>query len=151
MVILVRDGDTVTCEGKKLFVNKQASKGPGKEVVSIKGLDGSNGQQWVSLARLVEGENRIETQAREVKSTGSHGGKTYTPEQAKRRAELQAEIDEIDALARAAYSPKPKLDVDPASMTAEERQAKIAEICKYYNLPMQVVENAINQGKKLAK
>ena len=97
MLVLKRKGDAVFCAGKQLKINKQASKGPGKEVVNIKGLEGSNGQCWVSLSRLREGLNEIETQAREVT-----GAKRYslTEEEKAKIAELQAEIDAIIEVAK---------------------------------------------------
>lgn len=131
MLVLERKGNEVYCDGRKLTVVAQASKGPGKECVSIKGLEGSNGQKWVSLSRLAEGLNEIECTAREVKSSQKY---TLTAEEAQEVKELQARIDEIVAAAKARYVKKPSLDVDPSKMTEEERQAKIAELVAYYGL-----------------
>ena len=134
MLVLTRKGSEVTCDGKKLTIVAQATKGPGKECVKIEGLAGSNGQKWISLARLKEGENKIECQAKEVTSSGPRGGRTYelTADEAAKVAKLQGEIDAIIAAAKTRFVPKPKLDVDPTQLTKAERQAKIAEIIAFY-------------------
>ena len=132
MLKLTRKGNEVFFEGKKLTIVEQATKGPGKEVVKIAGLEGSNGQERLALAKLKEGENSVECQGRE----GVVETKTYslTEDEAKKVKELQAQIDAIIEAAKARYVAKPKLDVDPSKMTEAEREAKIAEIKKYYGL-----------------
>lgn len=102
MLVLERKGNEVFCDGKKLTINAQASKGPNKEVVSIKGLEGSNGQKWVSLSRLVEGTNEIETQAREVTISKKY---SLTEAEQKKVDKLQAEIDSIIEVAKSRYVP----------------------------------------------
>lgn len=130
-LVLERKGNEVFHNGVKLTIVSQATKGPGKEVVKIKGLEGSNGQQWVSLSRLVEGENAIECQGREVTTTSKY---TLTSEEAKRVKELQEELDKIIQGAKDRYVQKPNLNVDPSKMTEAERLAKIEEVKKYYGL-----------------
>lgn len=131
MLLLVRKGNEVFCNGQKLTIVKQETKGPGKEVVKIKGLEGSNGQQWISLSRLVEGHNEVECQGREVTTTSRY---TLTSEEAKRVKELQEELDSIIQGAKDRYVQKPNLNVDPTKMSEEERLAKIEELKKYYGL-----------------
>jgi len=131
MLTLVRKGNDVFCNDVKLTIVAQETKGPGKEVVKIKGLDGANGQQWISLARLSEGVNEIECQGREVVSTQRY---TLTDKEAQKVAKLQAELDEIINAAKARYVAKPNLNVDPTKMSQEEREAKIEEVRKYYGL-----------------
>jgi len=139
-MILIRKGDEVFHEGVKLTIVKQETKGPGKEVVKISGLKESNGQKWVSLARLKEGENTIDCQGREVVATSRY---SLTPDESARVKVLQAELDEIISKAKARYVAKPNLNVDPSKMTEEERLAKIAEITAYYGLTPEV-----KKGKK---
>lgn len=131
MLVLERKGDDVYHNGIKLTVVAQATKGPGKEVVKVKGLDGSNGQQWVSLSKLQEGINEIECQGREIISSQKY---TLTEEEKETVKNLQAQIDEIINAAKARYVAKPNLNIDPSKMSKEERLAKIEEIKKYWNL-----------------
>lgn len=133
MLVLERKGMEVYCEGVKLTIVPQATKGPNKEVVKVAGLRGSNGQKWVSLSKLKEGINEVETQGREVTITSTRSYQ-LTPEESQKVKELQSQIDKIIEGAKARYVAKPKLDVDPTKMTEEERQAKIQEIMKYYGL-----------------
>lgn len=98
MLVLERKGDEVYCNGSKLTINPQATKGPGKEVVKVDGLEGSNGQKWISLNRLKEGINEIECQAREVTRTIRY---TLTSEEQAQIDELQAQIDAIIEAAKA--------------------------------------------------
>lgn len=132
-MLLVRKGNEVFCNGKKLTIVKQASKGPGNEVVKIDGVEGSNGQKWISLSRLVEGDNEIFTQAREVTSTQSY---RLDEEETKEVKALQSRIDEIIENAKSRFVAKPKLDnLDKIKeMSEEEKQAQIERIMKYYNL-----------------
>lgn len=128
MLALERKGDEVFCQGVKLTIVKQETKGPGKEVVKVEGLEGSNGQKWVSLSRLKEGVNEVECKAREVVSTSKY---TLTSEEKARIDELQAEIDSIIATAKARYVAKPNLNVDPSKMTEEQRLELAAQLEKY--------------------
>lgn len=128
MLVLVRNGKEVSCNGQKLTIVEQATKGPGNEVVKIEGLDGANGAKWISLKKLQEGKNELNPQAKQVVSTGS-----YTLNMAEKAEidKLQARINEIKEAAKARYVAKPKF-VDPASITSEEvRQAEIKKVQEY--------------------
>lgn len=128
MLVLERKGNEVFCQGQKLTIIAQATKGPGKEVVKVAGLEGSNGQKWVSLSKLAEGLNEIECNGREV-TTGQKY--TLTTEEKARVADLQAEIDSIIAEAKARYVAKPNLNVNPATMTEEDRLALASQLEAY--------------------
>lgn len=128
MLELERKGNEVFCQGQKLTIVAQATKGPGKEVVKVAGLEGSNGQKWVSLSRLQEGINVIEGSAREVSSTQKY---TLTADEKAEVASLQARIDEIINNAKARYVKKPDLNIDPSKMTEAERLAKAQELEAY--------------------
>lgn len=130
MLVLERKGNEVFCNGQKLTIVAQATKGPGKEVVKVEGLDGSNGQKWVSLSKLVEGLNEIECNGREVSSQKY----TLTQEERERVSQLQSEIDSIINKAKERYVAKPNLNMDPSKLTEEERLALIDQITKYYGL-----------------
>lgn len=131
MIKLERINGEVFFEGKKLTIVAQATKGPGKEVVKIEGLPGSNGQKWISLKRLEEGINEIQCEAREVTVGAKY---KLTAEEQARVNELQNEIDTIINAAKARYVAKPDLSVDPTTMTEAERKAKIAELKAYYGI-----------------
>lgn len=131
MLVLERKGDEVFCQGVKLTIVKQETKGPGKEVVKVEGLEGSNGQKWVSLSKLNEGMNEIECKAREIVS---HQKYVLTEEEREEVNKLQSRINEIIEIAKSRYIKKPNLDIDPSKMTEEERLAKIEEIRKYYGI-----------------
>ena len=127
MLVLERKGSEVFCNGQKLTIVAQATKGPGKEVVKVAGLEGANGQKWVSLSRLVEGLNEIETNAREV-TTQKY---SLTAEEAQEVRELQARIDSIIAQAKARYVAKPNLNVDPSKMSTEDKLALASQLEAY--------------------
>lgn len=116
MVVLTRIGDEVYYGDKKLTIIKQETKGPGKEVVKIEGLEGTNGQKWIALKKLVEGENQIECEAKP-----HSGGYSYTPEEEARMKELQAEMDAIKAAAKARYVPKSAIRVEKMSQAELEK------------------------------
>lgn len=131
MLKLIRNEDGVFCEGRKLTIVAQATKGVGKEVVKIDGLPGSNGAKWVSLNKLSMGENTIEPVRREVTT----GGKSYelTADEQKRVDELQAEIDAIKARARKRYVKNPglKTQAQLEAMSEEERIEYIRDLDNY--------------------
>lgn len=127
MLVLERKGSEVFCNGQKLTIVAQATKGPGKEVVKVAGLEGANGQKWVSLSRLVEGLNEIETNAREV-TTQKY---SLTAEEAQEVRELQARIDSIIAQAKARYVAKPNLNVDTSKMSTEDKLALASQLEAY--------------------
>lgn len=128
MLVLERKGNEVYCQGRKLTIVAQATKGPNKEVVSIKGLEGSNGQKWVSLTRLSEGLNEIECNAREVASTQRY---SLTEDEKARVAELQGQIDAIINAAKARYVAKPNLNVDPSKMSETDRLTLASQLEAY--------------------
>ena len=133
MLVLTRKGIFVFQDKVKLTIVAQASKGANKEVVKIDGLPGSNGQKWISLSTLKEGLNNLNgLKGREV--TVSTKSYALTSDEQTKVDKLQAQIDVIVNAAKARYVPKPKLDVNPATMTKAEREAKYAEIKKYFNL-----------------
>lgn len=129
MLVLRRVADKVFFEDQELTIVAQATKGPGKEVVKIDGLPGSNGQKWVSLSKLVEGSNTLNCVGKEVTSANY----VLTASEAARIKVLQAEIDEIKAAAKARFVAKPKL-VNPAQLTREQAIAELEKFKKYYNL-----------------
>ena len=122
MLKLERKGNEVFCDGKKLTIVAQATKGLGKEVVKIDGLDGSNGQKWVSLSRLQEGMNEVETSAREVTVA-----KKYTLTEAEQAEvdKLQAKIDAIIDAAKARFVPNISIKAleKNANLTNEQKIA----------------------------
>lgn len=128
MLVLERKGDEVFCNGQKLTIVAQASKGPNKEVVKVAGLEGANGQKWVSLSKLKEGLNEIECNGREVSTSKAY---VLTEEEKAQVAELQSQIDAIIEVAKARYVAKPKLNIDPSKLSEEERVAYIANLEKY--------------------
>lgn len=128
MIILERKGAEVYCNGLKLRINTQASKGEGKECVLIEGLEGSNGQKWISLSRLHEGINEIETSARKISSYQRYN---LTPEESARVKELQSEIDSIIENAKKRYITKPNLNININNMTQAEKEAKAEELERY--------------------
>ena len=129
MLKLFRENDKVFCNNVELKINKQASKGPGKECVCIEGLEGSNGQKWVSLSTLREGENEVETKARQVTTYQRYN---LTAEE---KAEIKAHQDAIDAIiekAKNRYVPPINLNkIDISQLNAAQRaelQAKLEEL-----------------------
>ena len=95
MLKLIRTQDGVFYNDRKLTIVAQATKGPGKEVVKIEGLPGSDGAKWISLNKLSMGENDIVPVKREIA-----GGYSLTDDEKARIDELQGEIDAIKARAR---------------------------------------------------
>lgn len=126
-VTLTRKGNEVFYGAAQLTINPQASKGAGNEVVNIAGIPGTNGQKWISLSKLREGDNTLELKGRDIVATGSY---TLTPEEKTQVDALQAQIDAIKEAARARYVAKPKF-VSPDALTPEQREAKAKEIEAY--------------------
>lgn len=87
----------------ELKVNKQASKGEGKEVVDIEKYVGNKYQKWVSLSRLVEGENIIELKPRKEISIEKY---ELTKEEQEEVDALQSRINEIIENAKKRFVPK---------------------------------------------
>ena len=128
MLVLERKGNEVFCQGQKLTIVAQATKGPGKEVVRVAGLEGANGQKWVSLSKLAEGINEIECNGREIATSQKY---TLNEEEKARVAELQAEIDSIIANAKARYVAKPNMNRDITKMSEAERLALASQLEAY--------------------
>ena len=131
MIVLTRRGNEVFFGNQKLTINAQQTKGPGKEVVKIEGLPGTNGQKWVSLTKLVEGDNQIECQGREVTITKKY---VLTKEEQEEVNRLQTRINEIIEGAKKRYVPRPNLNVDPTKLTQDEKEKLIEQIKKYYGM-----------------
>lgn len=132
-LILERVGNEVHCNGKKVTIVKQASKGENKEVVKIEGLPGSNGQKYISLSKLKQGKNEFECAAKATTSTSKPSKVEYilTKEEQEKVNKLQSEIDAIIEEAKARFVPSPDLNCDPTQMSEEERLAKAAELEKW--------------------
>ena len=128
MLRLERKENKVYYNGVELKINKQASKGPGNEVVYVKDCAEANGQTWVSLSRLQEGINELECKQRNVTMSTRY---TLTQEEQDRINELQREIDEIRENAKKRYVAKPNLNVNIANMSAEEKAEHIEQLKKY--------------------
>ena len=128
MLKLERKENKVYYNNVELKINKQASKGPGNEVVFIKECPEANGQTWISLSRLQEGFNEIECKQRNVTVSTKY---TLTVEEQNRINELQREIDEIRENAKKRYVAKPNFNIDVTKLSDEERLAHIDIVKKY--------------------
>lgn len=115
MLKLIRTQDGVFYNDKKLTIVAQATKGPGKEVVKIEGLPGSDGAKWISLNKLSMGENDIVPVKREVA-----GGYSLTDDEKARIDELQGEIDAIKERARKRNANKGSLKTFDEIMAMDE-------------------------------
>ncbi|NLL64076.1 MAG: hypothetical protein GX241_07620 [Ruminococcaceae bacterium] len=137
-LILVRRGNEVFCNDIKLYINEQRTKNDGKgaPVVKIEGLPNSNGQKWISLNKLNEGENVIE--AKGANRTSSKNKYILTPDEQKIVNELQSEIDKLQSKmnsiiekAKERYVPIPDLKVDINSLSQEERIKLLGSLESY--------------------
>lgn len=115
MLKLIRKQDGVFYNDRKLTIVAQATKGPGKEVVKIEGLPGSDGAKWISLNKLSMGENDIVPVKREVA-----GGYSLTDDEKARIDELQGEIDAIKERARKRNANKGSLKTFDEIMAMDE-------------------------------
>ena len=122
MLVLERNGLEVKCNGRKLTVVAQATKGPNNEVVKIEGLEGANGAKWISLGKLQEGKNEVDTKAKEVTAHI-----TYTLNMVEKAEvdKLQARINEIKEVARKRYEATPKFKA-VTEMNEQELEVYIA-------------------------
>lgn len=116
MLKLIRTQDGVFYNDRKLTIVAQATKGPGKEVVKIEGLPGSDGAKWISLNKLSMGENDIVPVKREIA-----GGYSLTDEEKARIDELQGEIDAIKERARKRNANKGSLKTFDEIMAMDEK------------------------------
>lgn len=122
MLKLIRTEDGVFYNDRKLTIVAQATKGPGKEVVKIEGLPGSDGAKWISLNKLSMGENDIVPVKREVA-----GGYSLTDDEKARIDELQGEIDAIKERARKRNANKGSLKTFDEIMAMDE-ESRVAYI-----------------------
>jgi len=122
MLELIRSGLEVTCNSRKLTVVAQATKGANNEVVKIEGLPGANGAKWISLSKLQEGKNEVETKGRDVTAHI-----TYTLNMVEKAEvdKLQAAINQIKETARLRYEATPKFK-PVGDMNVEELEVYIA-------------------------
>lgn len=131
MLKLERIGDEVYCDGAKLTIVTQSSKGEGKEQVNIEGLPGAGKRKWISLKKLMEGENILQDADLKPRATK---GKDYelTEEEAQQVEEYQTIIDEytdkIGEIVRAAQARyvKPVKHTKLKEMNEDELKAQIA-------------------------
>jgi hypothetical protein len=121
MLELTRKGRDVYHGTKKLTMVEQASKGPNNEVIKIEGLEGANGAKWISLSKLQEGLNQLNTKGRDVVAT-----QTYTLNMVEKAEvdRLQAEINKIKDAARARYAATPRFK-PVGEMNAQELEKYI--------------------------
>ena len=122
MLKLIRTENGVFYNDRKLTIVAQATKGPGKEVVKIEGLPGSDGAKWISLNKLSMGENDIVPVKREVA-----GGYALTDDEKARIDELQGEIDAIKERARKRNANKGGLKTFDEIMAMDE-ESRVAYI-----------------------
>lgn len=112
-----------------LKVNKQQTKGEGKEVVDIEKIVGENYQKWVSLSKLNIGENEIELKPRKQLTIEKY---SLTKEEEEEIKQLENRINEIKENARKRYIPKidfTKIDVD--KLSDEQKVEYIEKLEKY--------------------
>lgn len=113
----------------ELKVNKQQSKGEGKEVVDIEKVVGENYQKWVSLSKLNIGENEVELKPRKQLTIEKY---SLTKEEEEEIKQLENRINEIKENARKRYIPKvdfSKIDVE--KLTDEQKIELMGKLEKY--------------------
>lgn len=103
MLELVKKDNKVFYKNQELYINKQQSKGPNKEVVDIEGLPESNGQKWISLTKFVEGINHFECKGKVFTKTSSVGKYSLTEEESKEVETLKNRINSIIEVAKQRY------------------------------------------------
>lgn len=127
-----RDGNFVYDGASRILtINKQETKGPGNEVVKIEGLAHSNGQKWLSLSKIKEGDNWVE--CKKANRTLSTKAYELTADEEAEVEELQKRINALIAAATARYVKKPNLNIKIAELTADEKAKHIEELEKYLN------------------
>ena len=119
IVKIEKDGYTIKVNGVLCPVVKQETKGVGKEVVKITKAVGPEWQAYISLSRLVEGEQEFEVAPHKVVESTRY---SLTDEEAAEVRELQARIDAIIENAKARTPKKKRLE----DMSIEELEAYIA-------------------------
>lgn len=130
-----RKGNLVYDEnGKLLTINEQKTKGPGNEVIKIEGMKNSNGQKWISLSKVKEGENWFECKKSNRKlSNVSEVLYELNADEENEIEYFQNQIDEIIETAKARYVKKPNLNIKIAELSMEEKQKHIEELERYLN------------------
>lgn len=126
MITLTRKGNKVYFGEKELTINPQSTKGQNKEVVSLKGIEGTNGQKWISLSKLKEGENNIECQGREVTSSVQ-----YLPEEVEELERLEKRIKEIKEKAKLRKPIKIDLNMDITKLNDDQKQSMIVYLTQH--------------------
>jgi hypothetical protein len=112
-----------------LKVNKQQTKGEGKEVVDIEKVVGENYQKWVSLSKLNIGENEVELKPRKQLTIEKY---SLTKEEEEEIKQLENRINEIKENAKRRYIPKidfTKIDVEKLS---DEQKVELMEKLEKY-------------------
>ena len=117
--------------GKALTINAQKSKGPGNEVVKIEGLPNSNGQKWIALNKIEQGENWFE--CKKSNRTLSNASYQLTADEKAEVEKHQKVIDVIIQAAKDRYVKKPNLNVKLSEMTNTQKQKHIEELEMYLN------------------
>ena len=127
-----RDGNFVYDGASRILtINKQETKGPGNEVVKIEGLAHSNGQKWLSLSKIKEGDNWVECKkSNRTLSTASY---QLTADEKAEIEKHQKVIDVIIQAAKDRYVKKPNLNVKLSEMTNTQKQKHIEELEMYLN------------------
>lgn len=123
MLELTRKGNEVFYGDKKLTIIAQATKGEGKEVVKVEGLEEANGQKFISLSKLVEGTNTLECKPREVVNSKKY---VLTDKEKLEVEELQTKIDKIIEVAKARFVPSVSKPI--AKMTEAELADYVAKL-----------------------
>ena len=134
-LFIKREGKKVYDEaGKAITINAQKSKGPGNEFVKIEGMKNSNGQKWIALSKVKEGDNWFDCKKSNRKlSSAPEVLYELNADEEKEIAELQKQIDAIIEVAKARYVKKPNLNIKIAELTADEKAKHIEELEKYLN------------------
>ena len=125
----------------ELRINKQASKGPGNEVIDLSRVPEARelNRKWLSLSKLHEGSNTVTLEATNRTQTTSNHEKDYilnSDEQAQinelnaQIATLQAQIDAIIENAKSRYVSAPE-SVDVTQLSDEQLKDYLARVEKY--------------------
>lgn len=123
MLELTKKGNEVFYKDKKLTIIAQTTKGEGKEVVKVEGIEEANGQKFISLSKLVEGTNTLECKPREVVNSKKY---VLTETEKLEVEELQTKIDKIIEVAKSRYVPTVSKPI--AKMTETELAEYVAKL-----------------------
>ena len=122
-IVLNKVGDEVFFEDKKVAINPQSSKGPGKEVICLNKLVEENVQQYISLSKCVDGLNEFTLKERKVVDSKKF---ELTKEEKEEVDRLQSRIDEIVKIAKSRFVPSKKA-VTIEKMTKEQLEKYIED------------------------